>query len=214
MAEPEKKKTDGRFLQSAVGALDRPLRQAAEKLARSISKTSWVWSASTETVAGVMRGFLEAVAKTLPSGWDIALEKITDFIDFFYGAGSHEKLGVAAPAPAVNQNWVSFFFEAAQKRVRETQDPAKESERIIAEFEELAKILQRIDEVMKPKAEAAVAAQPGNVKSFWQTIDEGAGKVAPYVRELGDWLEGDEKKRKRKRKRGFWKRIALTVKSV
>lgn len=205
MPEPEKKKKlDGRILQSAVGALDRPLRQAAEKLARSISKSSWVWSASAETLAGVMRGFLEAVAKTLPSGWDITLEKVTDFIDFFYGAGSHAKTSEGPVAVAVNQNWVSFFFETAQKRVREAQDPMKESERIIQEFEELAKILQRIDEVMKPKAEAAVAAQPGSVKSFWQTIDEGAKKLAPYINEFANFLEGKKaKKRKPKKEKSY-----------
>ena len=136
-----------------AGLLDPWLRQKAQEAAGMVSENSVLRNKSVETVLGSLKGFIEAWAEKLPPAAATAIEKATDFGDFFAGA-----LDSGTPAA---ETWLKEFITDAFRRLEKTGNPETELEKIKREFEikqELSRFIKQ-EQAEKKRQPSETAAR-------------------------------------------------------
>lgn len=169
-----------RILLAALAGLADPLiRQAAQKLASRVSPQNPLNSETVEAALGALKGMVEAAASRLQPPLEIAVEKATDFADFFAGA-----LGVTQLS---TEKWGDKFLENSRERLRTAADPRAELEKIKLELEllnELATLLEsEAGQTTKPTAtDVAEAAADASGPAVGEAI-------ASEIQRLNEKLE-------------------------
>lgn len=162
--EREKKRSGGKNIWAGVvSALDPVLRRAAQKLASKVPTDSPLRSEITEMAIGVVKGFTEAISDSLPIPLKIAVEKATDFGDFFSGA-----LGGKTPKTSQTmEDWMQKFFTDAGLRLRKAPNAKTEFEKLKLEFQLRQELLNMIKKT-QPKTEESKPIPSTNWAEEWE----------------------------------------------
>ncbi len=141
-----------KFWGATIGAIDPLLKKLAQDLAKKVPAGSPLRSEIFGVVEGITKGFIESLTGKLPPAAAMAVEKATDFSDFFSGA-----LGSAPEKEkkAATEDWMNKFFIDAGFRLKRAKDPRDEFKRIKVEFELRCELIKLIETTQtKPPAPA------------------------------------------------------------
>lgn len=189
MQEKTKKKLWG----ATAGLADPILREWAQKLASSIPEHSPLRSRALEAAIAVLKGFIEASADELPSGFWAAVEKATDFSDFFAGALGAKKDNFMVIA----DNWMKEFLDDAKNRLLKTRSRETELESIKTELELRKNLLEAIKKAEEEK----------NQPSSWirETLEKFKKEWGEMEKKLQNTAKTLEKKSQEKRRKGGYR---------
>lgn len=126
-------------LATLAGIADPILKKWAQRLASFVPSGSTIRTKEFESVIGALKGWVEIQAEKFSPASGVAVEKATDFADFFSGAlGPQSGLDL--------EKWAGEVLNEAGPRLKAATDPAAEMERIQLEFKlrkKLAEIIQQ-----------------------------------------------------------------------
>jgi hypothetical protein len=194
---------DEKKLATLAALLDVLLRKLAQRLAANVPQDSPLRSEAVETAIAVLKALLEFAGGLNPLV-KVGGEKITDFIDFFFGALGATK---GERVPKIS-GWFEAFFKEASERIAKAEDPQLEMERLKLEFQfrtELLKLYQEWEETQKPQPAAVPPAPAFNWEKFlagaktrWEGIvrsaDEKFGRSADRIEVVRKGIEGINRK--------------------
>lgn len=214
MPDEEKTKKEGGVLQNKqllnalASGFDPEVANWLDKLIAKIPATSPLRKPIVDRILAIAKSLLESQTEKKGPLASVAGEKITDYLDLsrtaLSGKGSKE---AKRKVTEVNSaEWMNRFFQYAEKRLAEAENPKEEQERLNEEFE----ARKAIFDLIKAAEEAAratgadepevPAAKPIDWNAKWETlksraesgwgkIDDAASKAAPPVGRLATWLE-------------------------
>ncbi len=155
-----------------AGIVDPVLKKWAQQLAALVPEHSAVRTEIFESVIGAFKGFIETKAEQLSPVAGVAVEKATDFGDFFSGALGSPGLDL--------EKWASEVLNDAGERLRNAEDPAAELERIKLEL----KLRKELVEIIK----AELPSSPQSIVD-WQEIDKQAAATLTGInKKMEEWL--------------------------
>lgn len=196
------------LMNALISGFDPEVADFLDKLITKIPPNSIWRNRIVDRLLGVAKSVVESKAEKRGPRVAVAGEKLTDYLDLgrtaLTGKGSKEAKRKATEVNPVE--WMNRFFQHAEKRLAEADDPGTEKERLDKEFQARKAIFDIIKEAEKaireeeseepilPAAEsidwdAKWQGVKDRSKKVWDKIDAGAGKAAPPVSRLADWLE-------------------------
>lgn len=183
MAEVKKENADHRagkktLWATALGLLDKPIREIATKVASTIPKDSPLRSSGVETTVGALKGFIEAYSERFPPLLSVVIERGTDFLDAFSTAlGTEEGKKTFKDT---SSKWMEEFQKQAGVRLSKAKnlDEVKAlEERIKEEFQIRLRLLELIEGKVKPNEEKPLEKKEG--ETFIQMIKRLDEKLKP-----------------------------------
>jgi hypothetical protein len=172
------------LLNMLASIADPELRKLAERIAASIPEDSWLRSDVAERLIGALKGWIESQAGSLGPITGVAVEKISDLMDFatsnLYEKDSSDISG-----------WMNKFLTAAQKRMAATDDPSGECQKIELEFDLLQRLAKVIEEKKKEGAPPTQPSKPIDWR-YWKgkltALDTSTGEAIRNFRRSQGWL--------------------------
>ncbi|MEK7138407.1 MAG: hypothetical protein AAB787_02770 [Patescibacteria group bacterium] len=133
---------------AALGALDVPIRKAAQAIASKIPPESFLRNEGLETIVGSLKGLVESSSEDLHPFIAACIERGTDFMDAFSTALAYTGHPQHEAVKATLDGWRAKFFANAQKRLQRAGKNQIESEtaKIKAEFDAAIAVLAYIEE--------------------------------------------------------------------
>ncbi len=182
------KQTEKEKAAGLLGLMDPILREIAQKIAAKIPQDSAVRLPTVESVVGAAKGWIEAHAEKYSALASALIEKGTDLHDFFTTA-------LAEQGPS-SVRWADRFMEESMARLRSTENPEKELERIKTELQFRKELL----EIMHAQIGKRISVLE-EIQKAEQWLDQQALSLVPSVNELNQHLKRVRDNLRKKKKR-------------
>ena len=172
------------ILSGLAGALDPLIRELAQKLAGLVSPESPWRSAKIESAVGVLKGWAEAYAEKFAPLAAVAVEKVTDLLDFM-----SVSLAQGETSEQAARNWREKFLAESLERIKKSTDPEAELEKIKAELKLQQELMRAVLENGAGKILGQFSAAASKLGGFLKTADETAGAAIENWRRNNKWIK-------------------------
>ena len=163
-----------------AGLADPNLKKLAQELAAVVPATSGLRDETFERIVGSLKGLIEAKAEKLSPAAGVAVEKVTDFFDFFSGAlGPKSDLDL--------DNWAKEVLTEAGPRLRSAPDPAAELERVKLEFKLRRELVEMIRKELPPPPPPPDPV--ATINAITERLNGFNQKLESYLPRMRKWAE-------------------------
>lgn len=182
-------KTKKQAFSTVAGAFDPILRNWAQKIAPDVPPDSFLRSDFFQAALGSLKGLVEAVSEKVPPGIGVAIEKLTDFGDFFTGALGSRDEKTKRKVVVKTQDWMNCFLAEAEKRISQAKDEEaldNELKRLKKEFEirkTIVEIVEAAAKATEPVAEEP-KIEPIDWDAQWKKLKKPFEKMGGKIQDL------------------------------